>query len=273
MYLALIIFIGFGLTKVVPGGFEGEAYFIGGPVMFLMSVAIMSFTCNGATNIINLSSDSENPTKNVPLSILITVVICSALYFLLGFVASGVMPYAQASQTNLGGIAQSILPRPLYLFFILGGAIFALATSLLGGISAISAPIVAGAVDGWLPKPFTKKMNVMIMMYVVSVVPALFGFSLDTIVSFILVPGMILGAMSNILSLKLPKKFPEAWNKCAMKCPYPVYVFLMILSTAANLAIAFLSLMGLNLMGILGNLGLTIFLFVFAKYRLSKDPR
>ena len=107
MYLALTIFVAFGITKVQSGGFEGEPYFIGGIMPFLMAIAIMSFTCNGATNIINLSADSEKPKKNIPLAVILTTLICSVIYFLLGYVASGVLPYAQASESNLGQQAET----------------------------------------------------------------------------------------------------------------------------------------------------------------------
>lgn len=276
MYASLLMFIVFGITKVEPGGFVGESYMISGIGGFLMAAAIMSFTCNGATNIINLSAVAKNPKRNIPLGVLLTSVICAIIYFLLGYVAAGVMPYSEASQTNLGYVAKGILPGPLYVFFIIGGAVFSLATSLLGGIAAISAPIVAGAEDGWLPKVFTKKTKngfpymVMLLMYIVAIIPAIGDFSLNTIVSFILVPGMIVGILSNIKSFKLPKIYPEAWANCGLKCPYWLYVFLIVLSIVASLITALFALLGLDLFGLLGNLGLTVFLVWYAWYRLKK---
>lgn len=276
MYLALILFVAFGIGKVQPAGFESEPFMISGIGGFMMAIAIMSYTCNGASNIINLSADTENPKKNIPLAFVLTTLICAGIYALLGYVAGGVMPFAQASQTSLGGIAQSILPHYVYLFFIIGGAMFALATSLLGGIAAISAPIVAGAEDGWLPKFFIRKTKtgypwaVMLLMYIVAVVPAVFNFSLDVIVSFILVPGMVVGIVSNIKSFKLPKQFPQAWNNCSLKCPYWVYVTLIVVSIIASLITAVFSMLGLNMYGIIGNISITAFLFIYATYRHKK---
>ena len=119
---------------------------------------------------------------------------------------------------------------------MVGGAIFALTTSLLGGIAAISAPIVAGAEDGWLPKVIAKRTAngypwvVMLVMYLVAVVPAALNFTLDTIVSFILVPGMFVNVIGICLSFKLPQKYPEAGGKCSLRCPYWLYCCLLYTS-------------------------------------------
>ena len=275
MYAALALFIVFGLIKGGTAEAAATPYFAGGPMGFLMAIAIMSFTCNGATNVINLSADTHNPKRNIPLGVLISAGICALIYFLLGYVASSVVPFAQAGSATLGSVAQQIMPGALYIFFVVGGAIFALATSLLGGIAAISAPIVAGAEDGWLPKSWAKRTKtgypwvVMLVMYLIAVVPAALNFSLDTIVSFILVPGMILNVVTICLSFKLPKNYPDAWAKCSLRCPYWLYCVLLVLSMIASLITAVFSLLGLDMIGLLGNLLLTAFLFGFSFWRVK----
>lgn len=275
MYAALALFIVFGLIKGGTAEAAATPYFAGGPMGFLMAIAIMSFTCNGATNVINLSADTHNPKRNIPLGVLISAGICALIYFLLGYVASSVVPFAQAGSATLGSVAQQIMPGALYIFFVVGGAIFALATSLLGGIAAISAPIVAGAEDGWLPKSWAKRTKtgypwvVMLVMYLIAVVPAALNFSLDTIVSFILVPGMILNVVTICLSFKLPKNYPDSWAKCSLRCPYWLYCVLLVLSMIASLITAVFSLLGLDMIGLLGNLLLTAFLFGFSFWRVK----
>lgn len=275
MYAALTLFIVFGLIKGGTAEAAATPYFAGGPMGFLMAIAIMSFTCNGATNVINLSADTHNPKRNIPLGVLISAGICALIYFLLGYVASSVVPFAQAGSATLGSVAQQIMPGALYIFFVVGGAIFALATSLLGGIAAISAPIVAGAEDGWLPKSWAKRTKtgypwvVMLVMYLIAVVPAALNFSLDTIVSFILVPGMILNVVTICLSFKLPKNYPDSWAKCNLRCPYWLYCVLLVLSMIASLITAVFSLLGLDMIGLLGNLLLTAFLFGFSFWRVK----
>ena len=65
-FIALGLFIFYGITKVQPGGFEGEPYFYGGGVDFLTAIALMSFACGGATKIMNVQALAENPKRDIP---------------------------------------------------------------------------------------------------------------------------------------------------------------------------------------------------------------
>ena len=210
-FIALGLFIVFGITKVQAGGFEGEPYFINGGVSFLTAVALMSFTCNGATNIINVQAIAENPKKNIPKAFFIASILVAVVYFLLGYVASGVAPYSQVAGQNLGYMAELVLPGPLAIFFIVGGAMCSLSTALLGGISGMPFMIIGIAKDGWLPKFFTKKLNVVVILAIVSILPIIGGFSLDNIVSMMLVPSMVIGAITNWHAMSMPERFPEEW--------------------------------------------------------------
>ena len=187
-FIALALFIGFGLTKVQMGGFEGEPYFINGSVSFLTAVALMSFTCNGATNIINVQGIAENPKKNIPKAFFIASILVAGVYFLLGFVASSIAPYSEVAGQNLGFMAEMVLPGPLFIFFIVGGAMCSLSTALLGGVSSYPYMIMGIAEDGWLPGFFKKKLNVVVILAVLSILPVIGGFTLDNIVSMMLVP-------------------------------------------------------------------------------------
>lgn len=275
MYLALGLFIIFGLMHPADAEAAATPYFAAGPVGFLMATAIMSFACNGGMNLINLAGMTENPRKNIPLGFLLAEIVCTIIYFLLGFVAGKIVPMSQAATSTLGTVAQQVMPSGLYIFFVVGGAIFALATSLLGGISAMSAPIVASAEDGWLPAALAKKTKsgapwaAMLLMYLISVVPILGGFSLDSIVSFILVPGMFVNVVSLFLTFRIPKRFPKEWDACALKVPYWFFCLLIVLSMAASLITAIFSMMSQTTAGIIGNIALTIFLFAFSFWRLK----
>lgn len=217
-FIALGLFIVFGMSKVQHGGFTGEPYFIGGGTGFLTAVALMSFTCNGATNIVNVAAMAENPKKNIPKAFFIASILTAGVYALLGYVASGIAPYGQVAGQNLGYMAQMVLPEALYIFFIVGGAMCSLSTALLGGIGGYTMPIVGIANDGWLPAFLKKKTNVVITLAIISILPVLGGFTLDNIVSMIMVPGMVVGAITNFKAMKMPEMFPEEWANSGLKC-------------------------------------------------------
>ena len=275
MYVALALFVFFGLKQGGTAEVMAAPYFAAGPMGFLMATAIMSFACNGGVNIMNLAGSAENPRRNIPLAFLLAEVICTVIYFLLGHVAGSVVPMGEAATSTMGTVAQQVMPHGFYVFFVVGGAIFALATSLLGGLASMSAPIVAGAEDGWLPAVLAKRGKngspyaALLLMYAITVIPVIGKFSLDSIVSFILVPGMFVNVVSLILCFKIPKKFPKEWDNCALKCPYWFYCLLIILSIAASLITAIFSMMSQTMAGIIGNIAMTVFLFGFSYWRLK----
>ncbi len=273
MYLALGLFVVFGIINADASAYAGEPYFIGGSTGFLMATAVMSFTCNGATNIINMAGDTENPKKNIPLSVLLTTAVCAFLYFVIAYAATASLPYAEIAGQNLGFIAQKIMPQGLYLFFVIGGAIFALATSLMGGIAGMRYPIASSAEDGWFPEVVARKTKdgfpyvVVLIMYVIAVVPILGGFSLDSIVTYVLVPGAITSLVGNIICIRLPQKYPKQWESSGLKCSPGLFAVIMVLSCIVNLFVAGFSLMSLGTAGMIGNLIMTAVLFAYGFIR------
>lgn len=273
MYLALGLFVVFGLMKSDSSAYAGEPYFISGTNGFLMAIAVMSFTCNGATNVLNLGEDAEKPKKNIPLAVVLTTLVCSAIYFIIGYAATASLSYGEIAGQNLGFIAERIMPQSLYLFFVIGGAIFALLTSLMGGIAGMRYPIVSSAEDGWFPKVFAKKTKdgfpymVVLTMYIIAIVPIFGNFSLDSIVSFVLVPGAFTSLVGNFLCIGLPKKFPEQWKNKSFKISAGMFAVVMVVSSVANIFVAGFSLMNLDRAGMIGNIAMTVALFAYGYIR------
>jgi len=272
MYVALGLFVVFGILHRDPA-ISAEPYLPQGPGGLLVAIAMMSFTCNGITNIVNLTKDTEDPKRLIPNAMVVATLICTGIYALLGFAATAALPYGQLAGQNLGFIAQQVMPSGVYVFFVVGGAVFALATSLLGGISAMKWPILASAKDGWLPAVLTKETKggfpwvIMLMMYLIGVVPIIGGFSLESIVSLIMVPAAIMSIAGNLINWNLPRKFPKAWAENSWHLSEGMYHFLIILSTICALIISVFTLSTQSTSGIIANLGMSAFLFIFGYLR------
>lgn len=269
--IALGLFIVFGLMAIGDhkAEYAGEPMFIGGRGSFVMAIALMSFTCDGISNIINMASVTENPKKNIPKAWFTASAICAIIYALLGFVGSHLGAHATVANQNLGFLAQMVLPAPLYLFFIIGGAMASLSTALLGGTTGY-APLIQGvAQDGWLPKALMKKNNVMIVMFIGAILPVIGGFSLDNIVAMIMVPSMVLGVIISLRAMKLPEKYPTEWANSGIKMSPNFYRFLMWISIIASLLTGVFSLMSLTLPLMIGTVVATIFIFIYSAYCLK----
>lgn len=267
--VALGLFIVFGLMVSHHGGFEGEPYFINGGISFVTAIALMSFTCDGISNIVNMAQVTENPKKNIPKAFILASIACALIYAALGYVGSSIAPYAEVADQNLGYLAQMVLPPALYIFFVIGGAMASLSTALLGGITGY-APLIAGiAQDGWIPAALKNTKNVYIVMAIGAILPVIGGFSLDNIVAMIMVPGMVLGIITNLRAMKLPENYPKEWASTGLNISPAFYRFMMWVSIVASALTGFFSLTSLTLPLAIGTVVATVFIYVYAGWCLK----
>ena len=272
--VTLGLFIVFGLMFISKNNtaalYAGEPFMIGGMGQFVMAIALMSFTCDGISNIINMAQVTENPKKNIPLAWFIASAACATIYALLGFVGSRLGSHSTVAYANLGDLAQMVLPGALFIFFIIGGAMASLSTALLGGVTGFAPLFMGIAQDGWLPKAMMKKKNVMIVMFVGAVLPVIGGFTLDDIVAMIMVPSMVLGVVVNLKAMKLPEMYPTEWANTGLNISAGMYRFMMWVSIVASLLTGVFSLMSLNLVMAVGTVIATVFMFWYANYCIKK---
>ena len=60
-------------------------------------------------------------------------------------------PVARVANEPLTHVAKEILPKQLYVFFIVGGAWAALISTLNSQLASATKPLMQAANDGWLP--------------------------------------------------------------------------------------------------------------------------
>lgn len=157
MYIALALFVVYGLINYSPSAYAGEPMLIQGASGLVMAIALMSYTCNGFQHVVNMGKAADKPTRNIPLAFCLSALVGAAIYAFIGFAATHAFPYTDIAGKNLGSIAEMMMPNALSKFFIIGGALFALGTSLVGAIISAYRPLMACARDGWLPAvPVTK---------------------------------------------------------------------------------------------------------------------
>lgn len=242
--IALFIFV--GIPKVKGGFFTDGDFFLNGPGGLVSAVAIMGFACQGTTMApVAMAKDTANPRKTLPLAIIMITITLAIVYGLMGVVASGVLPVEDVAGKTLSVVASEIFPKPVYIIFILGGAVFAIATSLMGGIALLKYPVLKVAEDGWLPGIFKKTTKQgypwasQLLFYIISVIPVFLGFSFDSIISLIMIPTMLLCACCNFYCILLPKKYPKQWKESVLHMPTPVFTFVMLLSVGCDFLVAY----------------------------------
>ena len=152
LLLSLTIFAVFGLPQVDLANYFSNAdglFMTDGIGGFLTAVAYLGFATGGATVILGVSAECKNPTKDIPFVIVTSTIGVAILYGLVATTASGVLPVAEVANQPLTLVAAEVLPKPLYIFFIVGGAMFALATTLNSQIMSCTKPVMQSCEDGW----------------------------------------------------------------------------------------------------------------------------
>ena len=276
LLLSLTMFAVFGLPNVDLANYFSNAdglFLTDGITGFLTATAYLGFATGGATVILGVSAECKNPTKDIPFVIIVSTVSVAILYGLVATTASGVLPVPEVANQPLTLVAAEILPKPLYIFFIVGGAMFALATTLNSQIMSCTKPVMQSCEDGWFPQSlaslskYKTPWKILVIYYFILVVPILANLNIAQISSIVQILGYLNNLVLTITAMKLPKMFPEAWEKSQFHVPTPVFNTLMIITCAALLVQASFMLKSMTLQLIIFNVAVMAAGFIWAFYR------
>ena len=247
LLISLGVYIIFGLPRVswemltptidnlMPNGF----------LSFLQGATMLSFACGGAKFLAENGGEVENPGKTIPRAMVVSTLIVAVFYALVGVVAAGVLPLDQVAGQNISVVAKDVFPAPVYLFFVIGGAWFALLTTLNGTLSWVTRGLQRASFDGWLPKSWGKETKSGAPIYllgffvVVGLIPVLTGMDTTDIANM----GTGCSKLSDLLMVyacfRLPDVLPEVYEKSTLKMApgklkaVMVLVFLVLGGTSA----------------------------------------
>ena len=276
LLISLSMFAVFGLPHVDLVNYFSNAdglFLTDGIGGFLTATAYLGFATGGATVILGVSAECKNPTKDIPFVIIVSTVSVAILYGLVATTASGVLPVPEVANQPLTLVAAEILPKPLYIFFIVGGAMFALATTLNSQIMSCTKPVMQSCEDGWFPQSlaslskYKTPWKILVIYYFILVVPILADLNIAQISSIVQILGYLNNLVLTITAMKLPKMFPEAWEKSQFHVPTPVFNTLMIITCAALLVQASFMLKSMSLQLIIFNVAVMAAGFIWAFYR------
>ncbi|MDR6881909.1 amino acid permease [Bacillus sp. 3255] len=279
--ISLLVFIAWGVTEVDYAVFQPAEMMPHGWTGLLTAVGMTSFASGGAYAVVELGGEMKRPHRDIPLAILISSGIVALLYIGIGIVATGVLPVSEVAGESLTDVARTILPNPLFMFFIVGGAMFALASTLNVTFSWVTRGMLVACRDGWLPAAFgavNRRFGtphwLLTFYYILGVVPIVTGVSLTTI-SQLGVGILLFSSIFPVLSaVQLPRKYPELYRKAPFTMK-PALLY-MVVSVAVILLVyqGYLLLSRLSAPLIVGNMVLFIGFIVYVKIvgRRKFDP-
>lgn len=274
---ALAAFTGFGVSKIQPGYFQNPGFMTAGIKGLLTAMALLTFATGGATVILNLSAEAKNPKKDIPFVLIVSTLAVAGVYALMSTVAAGVLPVGQVAGKPLTLVAETILPTWLYIFFIVGGAMFALITTLNATVSWVTKPIMQACVDNWFPQSLAKlhpKYNtpykLLIIFYIVGLIPIITGLDIEYIANFALLLMYINGLIIGVGCFRLPKLFPKQWENSPFHMSRFWFYLLNIISLMVVALQVVLMADNLDTIGLIGNVGVMIFAVIFGVVRSKK---
>lgn len=225
MAIALTLFIVYGMPQVDFDAFFTEDFMTGGPIGLLSCGVLLTWSTAGASDMINLSAECKNPTKDLPQVIIVATLAIAVFYGLISVVAAGVLPVSETADQSLGVVALQIFPKPVYLFFIIAGALLALSTTLNASFAWVTKPILQACNDGWLPKKlgyihpkFKTPVFILAIFYVIGLIPIFFGFNIGMIADMTVLLNNILFIFICYGAAFMPKRIPDLWAKSKFHC-------------------------------------------------------
>ncbi|AEF85062.1 putative amino acid transporter [Treponema primitia ZAS-2] len=227
----LVTFVFFGIGKISPNFFSTATLFTNGFKGFYSAVSLLFFAVGGSYIITDFAPGIKNSKTVIPKIIgFVTIGVC-ILYMLLGIVGSGIIPVEEAAGKPLTLAARSVFSshEALFIFFVVGGCLGALVTTLNSSFVWYSHSLINACREGWLPASWAKlnkrgvPYRLMSIFYLFGFIPTLFGVDL-TVLSKMAIGLTIMSAYLPMLSIiNLPKIYPKEWADSKYAKQYPTW--------------------------------------------------
>jgi APA family basic amino acid/polyamine antiporter len=225
LIIALLVFGIGGLPSVDPNNFIPP--FPEGAGGFILAACILTFALQGSNSVIELGAEIKRPRRNIPVSLLISIPVVTVIYILVAVSAVGNMDLevwkALGDNANLTQPARNFLSNPLFVFFLVGGALFAFTTTINGTFMWSTKSLMVVAKDRIMPPAlartgrFGTPVRFLALLWILSVVAVLAGAGIKTFASYATIGGMIIFIPSMIAAMLLPRRVPGLYNSAGFR--------------------------------------------------------
>lgn len=279
LVLALTIFTVYGILNMnFSTYYKPETFFTDGILGFLTASAQLTFATGGATLIANLSAEAKNPTRDIPKVIIISTISVAVLYAFMATVAAGILPLSQVAGEPLTHVAKTILPKVLYVFFIVGGAWTALISTLNSQLASCTKPLIQAARDGWIPKKlsyihpsYRTPIYLLSFFFIVGLLPIVFNINISTISRTVTLTSSFSYAMVILGFYNMTKKFSKNWERSFLFIRSSLSTTLVVAALLVYALQALLMCRSLPTHFLIGNIIVIIGAFIFANIRYKSN--
>lgn len=275
LLIAIFLYIALGIPNIDSDNITfGEIIRPGiGLSTIAAAIGVLTSSLSGATSVAQLANDIKRPERNVPIALALCPLFVAIVYILMAVVTIGVVPYAEVK--TLADVASNFMSPALLTFFIVGGPICGIITSLVPVALACVALVEYSARMKVFPEVLAKRNKhgtaywslvvVMGIAIAICATGATFGVIM-TIFSFCNTFSEIPNTLTPILA---HRKYPKTCDNSPAKMPYPL-AFVIAIVTA--LICAYLSvemLLTLDLGAIIGIIAVYVIGFIYFFFRVK----
>jgi len=193
---------------------------------FLLGTALLTFTYLGSNAIIELGGEIVDPAKTIPRAFMIAFPLVALIYIAVATATVGAVPpeILTTADEPLMRVSHLTMRPGGVLFFVFGGAILALTTTLNALFIVGTKSLLTIIADQLLPAslgrmhPKFKTPHVLLTaIWLLSLLGIISGFSLDTLASFAALGGLIIFLPIQVAALKLPRLYPDRYRRSGFK--------------------------------------------------------
>lgn len=156
----LALFVAIGVFYISPANWhpfippsQGNFHF--GIAGIFRAASIIFFAYGGFETVSTAAAEARNPTRDVPIGIIGSLIICTIVYVTVAAVLLGVAPYHLLDRADPLAVATMLIHKPWLALLINAGATIGLFSVLIGLLYAISRMVHAISHDGLLPRVFS----------------------------------------------------------------------------------------------------------------------
>lgn len=214
-----------------------------------LGTALLTFTYLGSNGIIELGGEIKEPGRVIPRALFITFPVVAVLYLLVAVTTVNAVPWRtlalvkepviDTARLSLGGAG--------FVLFMLGGAVLALTTTLNALFIFGTKSLLVVIDDGLLPRGlgainqrFGTAHWLFLLVWVISMLGILSGFSLETFASYSALGGILIFIPVLLAALVLPNRYPDRYAASSFKlkgfwlyfCPVVGIAVALFFSTA-----------------------------------------
>ncbi len=237
------------------------------------AIGVLTSSLSGASSVSQLANDIKHPERNVPIALALCPLFVAIVYILMAVVTIGVVPYAEVQ--TLAQVAEHFMSPALLIFFIVGGPICGIITSLVPVALSCVALVEFSARAKVFPAIFAERNKhgtaywslVLVMAIAIGICAtgATFGVVM-TIFSFCNTVAELPNAISPIFA---HRKYPKSCDNSPVKMPFSIARVLAVLIFVICVYLSVQMALTLDMTAVVGIFAVYICGFIYFYFRVK----